>query len=127
MSTTLLSMWFDPRYAQKKSNEELVALSNSIDSLINESKIKDQYIENITTILSGKENNKLNYNKNDYLNIPQNTQSSYDAIDSFFRKQFESNLLNDELLSPTNYNQDLFFRLYYINLKMITVFAKKEN
>ena len=98
MSTTLLSMWFDPRYAQKKSNEELIALSNSIDSLIIESKIKDQYIENVTTILSGKENNTLNYNKNDYLNIPQNTQSSYDAIDSFFRKQFESNLLNDELL-----------------------------
>ena len=107
LSTTLLSMWFDPRYAQKKSNEELVALSNSIDSLINESKIKDQYIENITAILSGKENNTLDYNKNDYLNSPQNTQSSYDAIDSFFRKQFESNLLNDELLSPTNYNQDL--------------------
>ena len=82
-------MWFDPRYAQKKSNEELVALSNSIDSLINESKIKDQYIENITTILSGKENNTLDYNKNDYLNIPQNTQSSYDAIDSFFESSLK--------------------------------------
>ena len=52
LSTTILSKWFDPRYAQKKSNEELIALSNSIDSLINESKIKDQYIENIMKYFS---------------------------------------------------------------------------
>ena len=53
LSTTILSQWFDPRYAENKANEELIKLSNSIDSLIIESEIKDQYIENIMIILSG--------------------------------------------------------------------------
>ena len=56
MSTTILSKWFDPRYVEKKANEELIKLSSSIDSLISESEIKDQYIENIMIILSGGEN-----------------------------------------------------------------------
>ena len=59
LSTTILSKWFDPRYVERKANEELIRLSNAIDSLQYESKIKDQYIENIMVILSGGENNKL--------------------------------------------------------------------
>ena len=50
LSTTILSQWFDPRFVEKKANEELIRLSNSIDSLIYESQIKDQYIENIMII-----------------------------------------------------------------------------
>ena len=59
LSTTILSQWFDPRFVEKKANEELIRLSNSIDSLIYESQIKDQYIENIMIILSGGENEFL--------------------------------------------------------------------
>ena len=51
LSTTILSQWFDPRFVEKKANEELIKLSNSIDSLIYESQIKDQYIENIMIVL----------------------------------------------------------------------------
>ena len=51
LSTTILSKWFDPRYVERKANQELIRLSNSIDSLEYESKIKDQYIENIMVIL----------------------------------------------------------------------------
>jgi len=41
LSTTILSKWFDPRYVERKANEELIRLSNAIDSLQYESKIKD--------------------------------------------------------------------------------------
>ena len=86
LSTTILSQWFDPRYAENKANEELIKLSNSIDSLIIESEIKDQYIENIMIILSGGENQFLENQSEDYKLELQYLTRDYSAIDSFFRQ-----------------------------------------
>ena len=101
LSTTILSKWFDPRYVERKANQELISLSNAIDSLEYQSRIKDQYIENIMVILSGGENNSL-----DLQSQVENLQSlelsnSYSAIDSFFRKEFESNLSLSEIINTT--------------------------
>ena len=107
LSTTILSQWFDPRYAENKANEELIKLSNSIDSLIIESEIKDQYIENIMIILSGGENQFLeNQSDEDKLEL-QDLTRDYSAIDSFFRQEFESNLSFSEIIRSTDAEQNI--------------------
>ena len=107
LSTTILSQWFDPRFAEKKANEELIRLSNSIDSLIYESQIKDQYIENIMIILSGGENEFLEKKSEENKLELQDLTNDYSAVDSFFRQEFESNLSFSEIIRSTDSDQNL--------------------
>ena len=107
LSTTILSQWFDPRLVEKKANEELIRLSNSIDSLIYESQIKDQYIENIMIILSGGENEFLEKKSEENKLELQDLTNDYSAVDSFFRQEFESNLSFSEIIRSTDSDQNL--------------------
>ena len=107
LSTTILSQWFDPRFVEKKANEELIRLSNSIDSLIYESQIKDQYIENIMIILSGGENEFLEKKSEKNKLELQDLTNDYSAVDSFFRQEFESNLSFSEIIRSTDSDQNL--------------------
>ena len=107
LSTTILSQWFDPRFVEKKANEELIRLSNSIDSLIYESQIKDQYIENIMIILSGGENEFLEKKSEENKLELQDITNDYSAVDSFFRQEFESNLSFSEIIKSTDSDQNL--------------------
>ena len=107
LSTTILSQWFDPRFVEKKANEELIRLSNSIDSLIYESQIKDQYIENIMIILSGGENEFLEKKSEENKFELQDLTNDYSAVDSFFRQEFESNLSFSEIIRSTDSDQNL--------------------
>tara|TARA_B100001248_G_C27393514_1_gene463900 strand:+ start:2218 stop:3063 length:846 start_codon:yes stop_codon:yes gene_type:complete len=107
LSTTILSQWFDPRFVEKKANEELIRLSNSIDSLIYESQIKDQYIENIMIILSGGENEFLEKKSEENKLELQDLTNDYSAVDSFFRQEFESNLSFSEIIKSTDSDQNL--------------------
>ena len=107
LSTTILSQWFDPRFVEKKANEELIRLSNSIDSLIYESQIKDQYIENIMIILSGGENEFLEKKSEENKLELQDLTNDYSAVDSFFRQESESNLSFSEIIRSTDSDQNL--------------------
>ena len=107
LSTTILSQWFDPRFVEKKANEELIRLSNSIDSLIYESQIKDKYIENIMIILSGGENEFLEKKSEENKLELQDLTNDYSAVDSFFRQEFESNLSFSEIIRSTDSDQNL--------------------
>ena len=93
LSTTILKQWFDPRYVEQKANQELIDLSNSIDSLANTVKIKDQFIDNVMLILSGKENSKieLEIEESSFI-LENNIKSNYSAVDSFFRNEFEKDI-----------------------------------
>ena len=107
LSTTILSKWFDPRFVEKKANEELIRLSNSIDSLIYESQIKDQYIENIMIILSGGENESIEKKSEENKFELQDITYDYSAIDSFFRQEFESNISFSEIIRSSDSDQNL--------------------
>ncbi len=107
LSTTILSQWFDPRYVEKKANEELIKLSNSIDSLIVESKIKDKYIENIMIILSGGENQSLEDESDENKLELKDLSNDFSAIDSFFRQEFESNLTFSEIIRSSDTDQNI--------------------
>ncbi|PDH41606.1 MAG: peptidase M23 [Rhodothermaeota bacterium MED-G19] len=107
LSTTILSKWFDPRYAEKKANEELIKLSSSIDSLIIESEIKDQYIENIMIVLSGGENEFIEKKSEDNSDELKTLTNDYSAIDSFFREEYENNFSYSEIIRSIDSEQNI--------------------
>jgi len=107
LSTTILSKWFDPRYVEKKANEELIKLSSSIDSLIIESEIKDQYIENIMIVLSGGENEFIEKKSKDNSDELKTLTNDYSAIDSFFREEYENNFSYSEIIRSIDSEQNI--------------------
>ena len=106
LSTTILKSFFDPRFLEQKANEELIRLSNSIDSLSLQAEIKDQYIENIMIILNGGENKNNEENLPGKTFKPKDLTNDYSVIDSFFRKEFESTVSSSNLIGNGGVNQD---------------------
>ena len=106
LSTTILKSFFDPRFLEQKANEELIRLSNSIDSLSLQAEIKDQYIENIMIILNGGENKNNEENLPGKTFKPKDLTNDYSVIDSFFRKEFESTVSSSNLIGNGGINQD---------------------
>jgi len=93
LSTTALKYWFDPRFVEQLANQQVINLSQTVDSLIIESTNKDIYINNIKSILQGKENidNTLSIQNNKLKDtLPtRNVLDESNSTDSIFRKQFE--------------------------------------
>ena len=106
LSTTILKSFFDPRFLEQKANEELIRLSNSIDSLSFQAEIKDQYIENIMIILNGGENKNNEENLTGKTFKPKDITNDYSVIDSFFRKEFENTISSSNLIGNGSVNQD---------------------
>lgn len=106
LSTTILKSFFDPRFLEQKANEELIRLSNSIDSLSLQAEIKDQYIENIMIILNGGENKNNEVNLSGKTFKPKDLTNDYSVIDSFFRKEFENTISSSNLIGNESVNQD---------------------
>ena len=106
LSTTILKSFFDPRFLEQKANEELIRLSNSIDSLSLQAEIKDQYIENIMIILNGGENKNNEENLSGKTFKPKDLTNDYSVIDSFFRKEFENTISSSNLIGNGSVNQD---------------------
>ena len=106
LSTTILKSFFDPRFLEQKANEELIRLSNSIDSLSLQAEIKDQYIENIMIILNGGENKNNEENLSGKTFKPKDLTNDYSVIDSFFRKEFENTISSSKLIGNGSVNQD---------------------
>lgn len=110
LSTTMLKYWFDPRFAEQLANQQVVNLSKTVDSLINESEIKDNYISNVRSILSGEEtfvsnnSNKIKNNIEDPFRI-ESSSDELNSVDSIFRKQFEE-LNNNFLINNIENNYD---------------------
>ena len=117
LSTTALRYWFDPRFVEQLANQQVINLSQTVDSLINESTNKDNYINNIKSILQGKENidNTLTIQNNklmDTLSI-RNLSIESNSIDSLFRRQFEesnNNYFNENM--ENNFNEILNVNLF---------------
>ena len=106
LSTTILKSFFDPRFLEQRANEELIRLSNSIDSLSLQAEIKDQYIENIMIILNGGENKNNEENLSGKTFKPKDLINDYSVIDSFFREEFENNNFNSNLISSSTIDQN---------------------
>lgn len=55
LSKTLLARWFDPAYTESENTARIYALSETVDSLMQEVQAKDRYVKNIQQIISGDE------------------------------------------------------------------------
>ena len=117
LSTTALRYWFDPRFVEQLANQQVINLSETVDSLILESINKDNYINNIKSILQGKENENntssiLDKRSMDMIS-KKNLTIEANSIDSIFRKQFEesnTNYFNENI--ENNFDEILNFNLF---------------
>ena len=93
LATSLLEQWFDPRYAQVKATREVIQLSASLDSLVEEVNRKDAFIQNFKMIMSGEDHvyhqvqDEGSLQSSEVSQIAQSEAMS--PIDSQFRAQFE--------------------------------------
>lgn len=94
LSSTLMSQWFDPRHELIIMDRHLVDLADKVDSLENQMRIKDQFINNVQRVLIG------DFDSQDSLFInASNSQvdiaiEPIPAIDSQFRRDFEESELS---------------------------------
>ncbi|MEP2026740.1 MAG: M23 family metallopeptidase [Reichenbachiella sp.] len=110
LSTSLLEAWFDPRFAELKATKEVMELATRVDSLKNEVDIKDEFIANIKTIMSGEDAQYTDVDNSGTIESSEITEivesQVINPIDSQFREEFEKgglefqltdNRLSDEL------------------------------
>jgi len=109
MATTVLKQWFDPQHAQMETNKQLINLSITVDSLIDEVDKKELFIANFQRIVAGQDSIVEDYNERLITtNEDQgngNSNEELAPVDSMFRKQFETSGL--ELLTISSTDSDL--------------------
>ena len=101
LSTSLLEAWFDPRFAEVKATKEVMELASRVDSLQHEVKKKDDFINNIKTIMSGEDSQYTDIENSGRIESSEITEivesQSLNPIDSQFREEFEKGGLEFQL------------------------------
>ncbi len=92
--TSVLEEWFDPRYAQNQTRIELIQLTQTVDSLENQVRQRENYIENVRRILSGDDEELYAQVEERELTEEQIAKSTsldqtITPIDREFREEFE--------------------------------------
>jgi len=91
---TILAQWFDPRHAQMEANRKLIQLTEQLDSLETEVNKKDLFIKNFQNILTGHVDDENKVKEPEEENADELKAgldlANYQAVDSQFRKQFET-------------------------------------
>ncbi len=109
LATTVLGAWFDPRQAELEANRQVIELSQSVDSLMVEVAIKDQFIQNIKGVLSGNDSTIMlesSFTDSELSTSEIQEEPQIDPIDEQFRREFEE--AGVELLSVrTEYSGEL--------------------
>ena len=110
LATTVLKQWFDPRHAELEMNQQLLGLSITVDSLMEEVDKKEMFITNFQRVVAGEDSvvqdfseRLINSNTNDDLGTIAEAELA--PVDSMFRKEFETSGL--ELLTISSTDSDL--------------------
>lgn len=107
LSQTLLSKWFDPRYAQRETNKKLDILSLKLDSLAIEEENKDQFIQNFKRVFNGDTASNVidpvEALKGQDKPIRPVSSNKLAPTDSSFRKDFEQSELSLVSLTSSKY------------------------
>lgn len=116
MAQTILAQWFDPRHTQIEFNRKLIELSIKVDSLEEQVMLKQQFIDNFQTILTGESIRGEEFfdeqENQTEVRLQQNQGSdNLQVIDSLFREDFESGDESLISLNRADYNelQEIFF------------------
>jgi len=96
LARTILSQWFDPLYEQMEVNQQIIRLSNAVDSLEMEMERKEQFIQSFQTVLYGQdtlEEVRKSPEKSPDQKLAEANRENFTykvaTIDSQFRKQYE--------------------------------------
>jgi murein DD-endopeptidase MepM/ murein hydrolase activator NlpD len=113
---SVLAEWFDPRTLQSETNQKLLELTLTIDSLTYLSDQHVLYLENIKNVVSGNQNavaaaNRLSEEENLAKQNREIIFNSSSSIDSLFRKEFEGYGLS--MVSSVNYYSTELQELFY--------------
>jgi murein DD-endopeptidase MepM/ murein hydrolase activator NlpD len=105
---SILSKWFDPRYAQREANQKLYALALRVDSLSLENERKDKFILNFQRVLTGDTASAFSDPRRDFKTPGALSKEGLKKIkpeDSAFRKQLEGSNLGLITLTGTKYRE----------------------
>ena len=107
-----MAQWFDPRHELIVMDRHLVDLVEKVDSLENQMRIKDQFINNVQRVLIGEVSGDDSAFFNNASNAVSKEIEPIPAIDSQFRKEFEESELT--FLSVSNpISQELEEQYFY--------------
>ncbi len=91
--TSVLDEWFDPRHAQNQAKIELIQLTQTVDSLENQVRARENYIENVRKIMTGQDDVYANVEERELSEEQIESSSALDnditPVDKEFRKEFE--------------------------------------
>jgi murein DD-endopeptidase MepM/ murein hydrolase activator NlpD len=114
--TTILAQWFDPRHAELEANKQMIELSFAVDSLADELRKKDLFLENLQRIMRGERVEAgINSGKKHTENNPSVRETNLkelQVVDSQFRKKFEESglaVLTANAAAVKEELRDIFF------------------
>ena len=113
--TVALEQWLDPRHAQMVADRQVVELSIKLDSLENEVRNKDTYIENVRKVIAGEEIEQVQEGNVETELKPADLSQQLQPVDSQFRASFENSELSDLSVLPINVSSSNYeFRELYL-------------
>ena len=112
LTSTLMAQWFDPRHELIVMDRHLVNLVEKVDSLENQMRIKDQFINNVQRVLIGEVSADDSAFFENAGNAVSKAIEPIPAIDSQFRQEFEESELT--FLTVSNpISQELAEQYFY--------------
>jgi len=116
MVTGVLDEWLDPRHAELESRREVTKLTMSIDSLEQEMRQKDEYIDNIRRIFSGQDDAYANVEDRELteeeIAESESGDETLQAADVEFRREFERESLGN---LTVNTNSEALKEMFLFN------------
>jgi len=128
LASTLMSQWFDPRHELIVMDRNLVDLTDKVDSLEDQMRVKDNFINNIQRILIGDFDDEDSLFINASNDLVDASIEPIPAIDSQFRKDFEESELSF-LTAGSSLSQELEEQYFYAPIQGIvtTEFNLKDE
>ncbi|BDD08412.1 peptidase M23 [Fulvitalea axinellae] len=113
LAQTLLARWFDPSYENRANMKRIAALSGEVDSLMWAVESKQEFIENLTSVMSGEVRNEDSIRRENGLteDQPRSVAESVQDADRRLRAEFNDVEIEDLNNSDVSYSelQQLFF------------------
>ena len=95
LGKTILKKWYEPGYAVHKQNKQIISLAGELDSLRNLIRLKDDFENRLSLIISGKDSTlyaqdaKLQSTEGPTTNVVNLEISEMNPVEAELRKEFE--------------------------------------
>ncbi len=117
LSRTALRAWFDPEYLESENINRIVALSETVDSLLVEVHQRDAYVKNIQRVITGDtpqvpELDNLNAqtldeNEKSKIDLFQSSEATRSIVEEYQSAPLDFSVSNN--LSPSSFSNIYFF------------------